>query len=83
MKKIICAVILTAFVSACATDPYTGEKKVAKTAWGAGIGTALGAGVGALVGGEKGALIGAATGAATGAVTGAVWNASARTTSTS
>ena len=70
MKKIICAVILTAFVSACATDPYTGEKKVAKTAWGAGIGTALGAGVGALVGGEKGALIGAATGAAMGAGTG-------------
>ena len=66
MKKLICAVILTAFVTACATDPYTGERKVAKTAWGAGIGTALGAGIGALVDGEKGALIGAAAGAGTG-----------------
>ena len=65
MKKLICAVILTAFVTACATDPYTGERKVAKTAWGAGIGTALGAGIGALVDGEKGALIGAAAGAGT------------------
>lgn len=70
MKKLICAVILTAFVTACATDPYTGERKVAKTAWGAGIGTALGAGIGALVDGEKGALIGAAAGAAAGAGTG-------------
>ena len=70
MKKLICAVILTAFVTACATDPYTGERKVAKTVWGAGIGTALGAGIGALVDGEKGALIGAAAGAAAGAGTG-------------
>ena len=57
-------------LSACATDPYTGEKKVSKTAWGTGIGTLVGAGVGALVGGEKGALIGAGVGALGGAGTG-------------
>lgn len=57
-------------LSACATDPYTGESKVSKTAWGAGIGTAVGAGIGALAGGEKGALIGAGIGAAAGAGSG-------------
>ena len=57
-------------LNACATDAYTGESKVAKTAWGTGIGAALGAGVGALVGGEKGALIGAGIGGAAGAATG-------------
>ena len=70
MKKILSALLLISFLSACATDPYTGEKKVAKTAWGAGIGTALGAGIGALIDGEKGALIGAGIGAAAGAGTG-------------
>ena len=58
------------FLNACANDAYTGESKVAKTAWGTGIGTAVGAGVGALIGGKKGALIGAGIGAATGAAAG-------------
>ena len=62
--------VLVGFLSACATDPYTGESKVAKTAWGTGIGAAAGAGIGALIGGEKGALIGAGIGAATGAAGG-------------
>lgn len=62
--------VLAGFLSACATDPYTGESKVAKTAWGTGIGAAAGAGIGALIGGEKGALIGAGIGAATGAAGG-------------
>jgi len=70
MKKTICSLVMLAFLSACATDPYTGESKVSKTAWGTGIGTAVGAGVGALVGGKKGALIGAGIGAAGGAATG-------------
>ena len=70
MKKLICSMVAVAFLSACATDPYTGESKVSKTAWGTGIGTAVGAGVGALVGGKKGALIGAGIGAAGGAATG-------------
>ena len=70
MKKLLSAIIMTTMLAACATDPYTGETKVAKTAWGAGIGTALGAGIGALAGGEKGALIGAGIGAASGAAAG-------------
>ena len=63
MKKILLSIVMVSFLAACATDPYTGERKVSKTAWGTGIGTALGAGVGALIGGEKGALIGAGIGA--------------------
>lgn len=70
MKKIILCFLGLAMLNACATDAYTGESKVAKTAWGTGIGAALGAGVGALVGGEKGALIGAGIGGAAGAATG-------------
>lgn len=70
MKKIILSLVAVCFMSACATDPYTGESKVAKTAWGTGIGAAAGAGIGALIGGEKGALIGAGIGGATGAATG-------------
>lgn len=70
MKKIILSLVAICFMSACATDPYTGESKVAKTAWGTGIGAAAGAGIGALIGGKKGALIGAEIGGATGAATG-------------
>ena len=62
MKKIILSLVAVCFFSACATDPYSGESKVSKTAWGTGIGAAVGAGVGALIG----AGIGGATGAATG-----------------
>jgi len=70
MKKIILSLVAVCFFSACATDPYSGESKVSKTAWGTGIGAAVGAGVGALIGGEKGALIGAGIGGAAGAATG-------------
>ena len=70
MKKILLSIVMVSFLSACAVDPYTGEKKVSKTAWGTGIGTVVGAGVGALIGGEKGALIGAGVGAGMGAATG-------------
>lgn len=78
MNKFLISVVLFGFLTACATDPYTGESKVSKTAWGTGIGTAVGAGVGALVGGEKGALIGAGVGAATGAATGGYMDIQAR-----
>lgn len=71
MNKIVLVAIMSlTLLSACATDPYTGEEKVSKTAWGTGIGALAGAGVGALVGGEKGALIGAGVGAASGAAVG-------------
>ena len=52
MKKLILSAVAVCFLAACATDPYTGESKVSKTAWGTGIGTLAGAGIGALVGGE-------------------------------
>ena len=70
MKKLMLCLVALGLLSGCATDAYTGESKVAKTAWGTGIGAAVGAGVGALVGGEKGALIGAGIGGATGAAAG-------------
>lgn len=78
MKKVLLSFLMVTFLGACATDPYTGESKVSKTAWGAGIGTAVGAGVGALVGGEKGALIGAGVGAGVGAASGGYMDIQAR-----
>lgn len=77
-KSFICGLLAFSLLSACATDPYTGESKVAKTAWGTGIGAAAGAGIGALVGGKKGALIGAVSGAAVGAGTGAYMDMQAK-----
>lgn len=71
MRKLMLSLIAVGFLSACASNPYTGEEEVSKTGWGAGIGTLAGAGVGALIGGEKGALIGAGIGAAGGAGIGA------------
>jgi len=67
MKKILGIALIATLITGCAIDPYTGEEKVANTAWGAGAGAALGAGIGALAGGGKGALIGAGAGAALGA----------------
>ncbi len=78
MKKTVLSLIMVSFLTACATDPYTGESKVSKTAWGTGIGTLAGAGIGALVGGEKGALIGAGVGAASGAAVGGYMDIQAR-----
>lgn len=80
-KSIICSLVAVSLLSACATNPYTGESQVAKTAWGTGIGAAAGAGIGALAGGKhkaKGALIGAAAGAALGAGTGAYMDIQAK-----
>ncbi len=70
-KSVICCLMSILMLSACATDPYTGERKVSNSAWGTGIGALAGAGIGALAGGEKGALIGAGVGAAAGLGTGA------------
>lgn len=44
-KSVLCLLLAASLLSGCATDPYTGESKVSKTAWGAGIGTAVGTGV--------------------------------------
>ena len=75
MKKELIALTVCTLLSACATNPYTGESQTSKTAWGTGVGTVagagVGAGVGALIGGKKGALLGTAIGAGTGLVAGA------------
>lgn len=64
-------VFIALFLFSCATDPYTGERKVSTTAKGAGVGAAVGAGIGALAGGDtKGALIGAGIGALAGGAVG-------------
>lgn len=70
MKKIITACVVSLALTACTTNPKTGESTMSKTAIGAGIGAATGAGIGALAGGKnkgKAALIGAAAGTALGA----------------
>jgi outer membrane protein OmpA-like peptidoglycan-associated protein len=70
MKKIL--ILSAALLTACATDPYSGESKISNTGKGAGIGAAVGAGAGTLFGGNDlknagfGALAGAAVGAAVG-----------------
>ena len=64
--KYIVALISVLFLAGCVTDPYTGERKMSKTAWGAGLGALAGAGVGALAGDSKGAMIGAGIGALAG-----------------
>ncbi len=67
MKKFTTLILAAALTTGCAIDPYTGEEKVANTAWGTAIGAGVGAGIGALAGGGKGAAIGAGAGAAVGA----------------
>lgn len=62
------------------TDAYTGEEKISKKTWGAGIGAAIGAVVGALSGDDaderrKRALIGAGVGALAGTAVGAYMDA--------
>ena len=61
------------FLTACVTDPYTGERKMSKAATGAMIGGATGAAIGAATGGNRGkrAAIGAAAGVLAGGAVGA------------
>lgn len=61
------------FLTACVTDPYTGERKLSKAATGAMIGGAAGAAIGAATGGNRGkrAAIGAAAGVLAGGAVGA------------
>lgn len=71
--RLAVVLVLVAFTAACTTDPYTGERQVARTAIGAVIGAGVGAGIGALAGRDraKGALIGAGAGALAGGAVGA------------
>ncbi len=64
------AAISLVTVSACVTDPNTGEKKVSRTVLGAGGGTILGAVLGGLIGGGTGRIVGAGIGGVAGGVVG-------------
>ncbi|MGI6856933.1 OmpA family protein [Mesorhizobium sp. 1B3] len=73
MKKTVLAALAGAMlVSACTTDPFTGERKISSTAGGAALGAGLGAGIGLLAGGDdrRNALIGAGIGALAGGLAG-------------
>ncbi|GAA0601869.1 OmpA family protein [Paenochrobactrum glaciei] len=68
LKNLAIAALAATFLSACTTDPYTGQEKVSNTAGGAAIGAAVGALGGLMVGGSSNAqrnavLIGAGIGA--------------------
>ena len=57
-------------VSACVTDPNTGEQKVSRTVLGSGAGILLGGVLGDLIGGGTGRIIGAGIGGVAGGVVG-------------
>ena len=56
--------------SACVTDPNTGERKISRTAIGAGVGGTLGYLLGGAIGGNTARIIGAGIGGSAGAVVG-------------
>ena len=73
MKHAIIALTAASFlITACSTNPYTGEQQVSNTAIGAGTGAALGGAAGALLGATtklktgNAALVGAGIGALAG-----------------
>ncbi len=72
-KKLLIISISSALLTACITDPNTGQSSLSKTAMGGGLGAAVGAGAGTLFGGNDlknagfGALAGGLVGAAVGA----------------
>ena len=57
-------------VSACVTDPNTGEKKVSRTAIGTGGGALAGLLLGGLIGGKTGRIVGAGLGGVAGGIVG-------------
>jgi len=57
-------------VTACVTDPNTGEKKISRTVLGAGGGTLAGALLGGLIGGRTARIAGAVAGGALGGYVG-------------
>ena len=61
--KLLVILIFMSFIVGCTTNPYSGERQMAKSVKYGGIATATGAVIGALAGGEKGAYIGAGLGA--------------------
>jgi outer membrane protein OmpA-like peptidoglycan-associated protein len=72
LHKTLACLVAAGLIAACTTDPYTGEKRVSRTAIGAGAGALAGAGIGALIGDHRGrnAAIGAGIGALSGGAVG-------------
>lgn len=70
--RIVTAAVAVAFLSACTTDPYTGQRKISNLAGGAALGALGGAALGTLAGGDdrRNALIGAGIGALAGGAVG-------------
>lgn len=72
-KKLLVLSLSSALLTACVTDPYTGQTRVSNAAKGAGIGAVVGGATGTAFGGNDlknagwGALAGGAVGAAVGA----------------
>ena len=64
------AVLSLLSVSACVTDPNTGERKVSRTAIGGVGGAVAGALLGGLIGGKTGRIVGAGIGGVAGGVVG-------------
>ena len=79
LNRLLCALSLL-LLTACTTNPYTGEQEASNKAKGAAIGAAAGAVVGLLSGDDaderrKNALIGAGVGALAGTAVGAYMDA--------
>ena len=64
------AIALLGTTTACVTDPNTGERKISRTAIGAGVGGTLGYLLGGAIGGNTARIIGAGIGGSAGAVVG-------------
>lgn len=72
-KKLLTIGISSVLLTACVTDPYTGQSSLGNTAMGGGLGAVVGAGAGTLFGGNdlKNAGLGALAGGIVGAAVGA------------
>ena len=57
-------------VSACVTDPNTGEQKISRTVLGTAGGAVVGGLLGSVIGGKTGRIVGAAAGGVAGGVVG-------------
>ncbi|MEM7690027.1 MAG: OmpA family protein [Pseudomonadota bacterium] len=64
------ALALLGTTTACVTDPNTGERKVSRTAIGAGVGGTLGYLLGGAIGGNTARIIGAGIGGSAGSILG-------------